>query len=66
MRPITWTAAATIGMHFQRISAQTVRNLLRKAYLHTCHPHWGLDLTAVCHGVAVTDLRRQTLTFFDV
>ncbi len=36
LRPATRTAAATIGLHNQRISAQTVRNRLR-----------GLDLTAV-------------------
>ncbi len=31
----------------QRISAQTVRNRLREAYLHARRPHRGLDLTAV-------------------
>ncbi len=36
-------------MHNQRISAQTVRNRLREAHLHARRPHWGLDLTAVCH-----------------
>ncbi len=34
-------------MHNQRISAQTVRNRLREAHLHACHPHQGLYLTAV-------------------
>ncbi len=29
----TWTAAATIGLHNQRISAQTARNHLREAHL---------------------------------
>ncbi len=43
----TRTAAATIGLHNQRISAQTVRNHLREAHLHSCRPHRGLDLTAV-------------------
>ncbi len=48
LRPATRTAAATIGLHNQRISAQTVRNRLREAHLHARRPHWGLDLTAVC------------------
>ncbi len=47
LRPVTWTAAATIGLHNQRISAQTVRNRLREVHLHAGHPHRGLDLTAV-------------------
>ncbi len=34
LRPVTRTAAATIGLHNQRISAQTVRNRLREAHLH--------------------------------
>ncbi len=42
------TAGATIGLHNQRIPAQTVRNHLREAHLHARHPHRGLDLTAVC------------------
>ncbi|PIN96728.1 hypothetical protein AB205_0030250 [Aquarana catesbeiana] len=41
------TAAAKIGLHNQRISAQTVRNHLREAYLRARRPHRGLDLTAV-------------------
>ncbi len=49
LRPATRTAAATIGLHNQRISAQTVRNRLREAHLHARRPHWGLDLTAVRH-----------------
>ncbi len=49
LRPATRTAAATIGLHDQRISAQTVRNRLREAHLHACLPHRGLDLTAVRH-----------------
>ncbi len=36
LRPAPRTAAATIGLHNQIISAQTVRNRLRKAHLHTC------------------------------
>ncbi len=48
LRPATRrTAAATIGLHNQRISAQTVRNCLREAHLHARRPHRGLDLTAV-------------------
>ncbi len=34
LRPATRTAAATIGLNNQRISAQTVRNRLREAHLH--------------------------------
>ncbi len=49
LRPATRTAAATIGLHKQIISAQTVRNRLRKAHLHARSPHRGLDLTAVRH-----------------
>ncbi len=49
LRPGTRTAAATIGLHNQRISAQTVRNRLREAQLHARRPHRGLDLTAVRH-----------------
>ncbi len=47
LRPDTRTAAATIGLHNQRISAQTVRNSLREAHLYAHRPHQGLDLTAV-------------------
>ncbi len=47
LRPATRTAAATIGLHNQIISAQTVRNRLMEAHLHAHCPHWGLDLTAV-------------------
>ncbi len=49
LRPATRTATATIGLHNQRISAQTVRNRLREAHLHARRPHRGLDLTAVRH-----------------
>ncbi len=49
LRPATRTAAAAIGLHNQRISAQTVRNRLREAHLHARHPHRGLDLTAFRH-----------------
>ena len=47
LRPATWTAAATIGLINQNISAQTVRIHLREAHLHARRPHRGLDLTAV-------------------
>ncbi len=46
-RLATWTAAATIGLYNQRISAQTARNRLREAHLHDRRPHRGLNLTAV-------------------
>ncbi len=51
LRPDTRTAAATIGWHNQRISAQTIRNRLRESesHLHAHHPHRGRDLTAVRH-----------------
>ncbi len=48
LRPATRTAAATIGLHNQRISAQTVRNRLKESHLHARCPHRGLELTAVC------------------
>ncbi len=47
LRPATRTAAATIGLHNQIISAQTVRNCLKEAHLHALRPHRGLDLTAI-------------------
>ncbi len=47
LKPATQTAAETIGLHNQIISAQTVRNCYREAHLHARCPHWGLDLTAV-------------------
>ncbi len=47
LRPATRTAAATIGLHNQIISAKTVRNRFREAQLHARHPHRGLNLTAV-------------------
>ncbi len=47
--PAAWTDAATIGLHNQRMSAQTVKNRLREAHLHARCPHRGLDLTAVHH-----------------
>ncbi len=46
LRPATRTADATVGLHKQRISAQTVRNCLREAHLRARRPHQGLDLTA--------------------
>ncbi|KAL0151802.1 hypothetical protein M9458_052896 [Cirrhinus mrigala] len=60
LRPATRTAAATIVLHNQRISAQTVRNHLRETHLHACCPHRGLDLTAV-HRVLFTDESRFSL-----
>uniref|UniRef100_A0A8C6KUW6 Tc1-like transposase DDE domain-containing protein n=1 Tax=Nothobranchius furzeri TaxID=105023 RepID=A0A8C6KUW6_NOTFU len=45
LRPATQTAAESIGLHNQTISAQTVRNRLREAQLHARRPHRGLDLT---------------------
>ncbi len=47
LRPAIRTAAATIGLHNQIISAQTVRNRLREDHLHARRPHRGLDHTAV-------------------
>uniref|UniRef100_A0A0F8ANQ7 Transposase Tc1-like domain-containing protein n=1 Tax=Larimichthys crocea TaxID=215358 RepID=A0A0F8ANQ7_LARCR len=47
LRPATQTAAATIGLHNQRFSAQTVRNHLREAHLHARRPHQVLDLIPV-------------------
>ncbi len=58
--PATRTAAATIGLHNQRISAQTVRNRLREAHLHSRRPHRGLDRMQF---VIVPDLSGQMLTF---
>ncbi len=49
LRPATRTAAATIGLHNQRISAKTVINHLREAHLYARRLHWGLNLTAVRH-----------------
>ncbi|CDQ98024.1 unnamed protein product [Oncorhynchus mykiss] len=51
LRPATRTADETVGLHNQRISAQTVRNRLREAHLRACRPHQGLDLTAVLTSV---------------
>ncbi len=47
--PATRTAAATIGLHNQIISAQTVRNRLRESHLHAHRSHRGLYQTAVRH-----------------
>ncbi len=41
LRPATRTTAATMGLHNQIISAQTVRNGLREAHLHARRPHSG-------------------------
>ncbi len=38
LKPATRTTAATIGLHNQRISEETIRNHLREAHLHArCH-----------------------------
>ncbi len=47
LRPATRTAATTIGLHNQRISAQPVRNHFRDAHLHARRPHLGLNMTTV-------------------
>ncbi len=57
LRPVTRTAAATIGLH-KIISAQTVINHLREAHLHTLCPHRGLSTWL--QFVVVTDLSGQT------
>ncbi len=55
LRPTTRTAAATIGLHNQRISAQTFRNRLREAHLHAHRSHRGLDLSAVRRRMLTLD-----------
>ncbi len=47
LKPATRTAAATIDLPNPKNSAQTIRNCLREAHLHSRRPHRGLDLTAV-------------------
>ena len=54
------TAGETVGWHNQNISAQTVKNRLKGAHLHACHPHQGL--TWLQFGV-VTNFSGQMLTF---
>ncbi len=61
LRPATRTAAATIGLHNQRISAQTVRNLLREAHLHARRPHRGQMADSVYGVVWVSGLLMSTL-----
>lgn len=46
LRSVPQTAAATIGLHNQRISARTARNHLGEAHLAHRLPHRGSDLTA--------------------
>ncbi len=60
LRPATRTAAVTIGLHNQRISAQTVRKCLREAHLHARRPHRVLTWLQF---VVATDLSGQRLTF---
>ncbi|KAL0153133.1 hypothetical protein M9458_051554, partial [Cirrhinus mrigala] len=56
LRPATRTAAATIGLHNQKISAQTVRNRLREPHLHgpmlqgSVHNSWKLKTSQFLHG----------------
>ncbi len=59
LRPATQTAALTIGLHNQRISAQTIRNHLREAHLHAHCPH---RVSTWLQFVVVTDLSGQMLT----
>ncbi len=47
LKPATRKAAATIGLHNQIISTQTIRNRLREDHLHARCPHLGLNLTEV-------------------
>ena len=62
LRPATRTAAATIGLHNQRISAQTVRNRLREAHLHARRPLRGPTLVGKCsHSMASGTLERCSL-----
>ncbi|KAL0152381.1 hypothetical protein M9458_052104, partial [Cirrhinus mrigala] len=58
LRPATRTAAATIGLHNQRISAQTVRKHLREAHLHARRPYGVLTRL---QGVLFTDESRFSL-----
>ncbi len=51
LKPDTRTADATVGLHKQRLSAQTVRNHLREAHLRACRPHQGLDCSSVASGI---------------
>ncbi len=53
LRPATWTAAATISLHNQRIYAQT-------SHLHARHSH---RVSTWPQFVIVTDLSGQMLTF---
>ncbi len=48
LRPATQTAAATIGLHNQNISAQSIRNRLREAHLHARCLHLGLNSRPDC------------------
>ncbi len=60
LRPATRTAAATIGLHNQRISAQTIRNHLREAH---CMLVVLIEVSTWLQFVVVTDLSGQMLTF---
>ncbi len=61
LRPATRTAAATIGLHNQIISAQTVKNRLRGKLI--CMLVVLTRVSTWLQFVVVTDLRVQMLTF---
>ena len=60
LRPATQTAAATIDLHNQNISVQTVRNCLREAHLHARRP---IEVSTWLQFFIITDLSGQMLTF---
>ncbi len=60
LRPATQTAAATIGLHNQIISAQTVWNCPREPHLDARHPH---RVSNWLQFIIITDLSGQMLTF---
>ncbi len=60
LRPATRTAAATIGLHNQRISAQTVRNVSGKLI---CMLVVLIGVSTWLQFVVVTDLSGNMLTF---
>ncbi len=60
LKPATRTAAATIGLHNQRISAQTVRNRLRELI---CMFVVLIGVSTWLQFVVVTELSGQMLTF---
>ncbi len=62
LRPATWTAAATIGLHNQRNSAQTVRNHLVSGKL-ICMLVIFIGVSTWLQFVVVTDLSGQMPIF---